>query len=402
LIAPYVRLQPPEGVDHSGFGEACSTLALTDSRSVTDFERTIYCHPSVDLPQGRAYTPPLDGEPADGFIRACRVEFADCCTGEFAATAFLPESALYASDSGAEYLVDESLWHSELFFSDWFRNDVTTDWKWRVKREWRPSLSVEEPINFCYHCFHYQYFHWLMDSLPRVWLLQRRRAAVSSAKWLVGPLNTPMHVATLRLFDVRPEDCVWFEPQVVEFKRSVHSVFRFHEPIGLRPSFNDGVHHKGWSPDYLQELRDRAIARHGHPTGPDNLRLYVARGDSGHRQIVNDSDVRALMEEFGFTIVTPGTLSFEQQVSMFSRARVIVGTHGAGMTNIIWAPPGARVLEFMPYSFGDPNYRFITQFCGHQYSCLYVKWLEHPRGIAYANIEVDIPTLRQALADVVS
>lgn len=401
MIPRYARNAPPDDVDNSAFGEVCPTVSLADSHAISGVRRTITAHAPMDLPAGRAYRPDIGADIVDNFLGACRTEFVDYCTAGFEATVFPPENAVFASGAGpgGGQIIEESLWHSELYFYEWFRNDRTTNWKWRVNRTWQPSLRISEPVNYCFHRFHFQYFHWLIDCLPRVWLLKNRGPEPKASKWVVGPLNTPMHVATLRLFDIPLEDCVWLEAPVVEFKQMIYSSFDFREPIKTRPSYNNGIHHRGWWPEYLKELRDRAVTKYAQPNVSRDLKLYITRDDSKHRLITNGPSVDALLHEYGFIRVTPGTLPFEEQVAIFSRARVIVGTHGAGLTNIIWAAPGAKVLEFMPCSLGDPGYRFLSQLCGHDYSCLFVRWFDDPRGVAYANIEVDMPTLRQALAD---
>ena len=118
LMEPYARQDPPAWVDHAAFGDACPTISLTDSRAQTRFGRTITTRPPIDLPVGRSWCPDLGVEPVDNFLRACRTEFVDCCTDPFEATVFPPEHAVFASGRGDGCLLTESLWHSQLFFSD--------------------------------------------------------------------------------------------------------------------------------------------------------------------------------------------------------------------------------------------------------------------------------------------
>jgi Glycosyltransferase 61 len=46
-------------------------------------------------------------------------------------------------------------------------------------------------------------------------------------------------------------------------------------------------------------------------------------------------------------IVAPETLSFPQQVALFSQAAVIAGAHGAGFSNMAFASPGTRIIELI-------------------------------------------------------
>jgi capsular polysaccharide biosynthesis protein len=54
-------------------------------------------------------------------------------------------------------------------------------------------------------------------------------------------------------------------------------------------------------------------------------------------------------------------LTFVEQVSLMARTAVLVAVHGAGLTNSIFLPPGAAVLEISPFGF---NYRAHFHQCG--------------------------------------
>ena len=51
------------------------------------------------------------------------------------------------------------------------------------------------------------------------------------------------------------------------------------------------------------------------------------------------------MEKRGFAVIDPGSLSVQDQIDHFAAAEVIVGPHGAALTNLVFAQEGARVLE---------------------------------------------------------
>ena len=65
-------------------------------------------------------------------------------------------------------------------------------------------------------------------------------------------------------------------------------------------------------------------------------KLYVARTDAQTRAMRNEAAVIEEMRRYGYEIVPPGTLSFTEQVRLFRSASVIVGAHGAGLTNIVF------------------------------------------------------------------
>ena len=59
------------------------------------------------------------------------------------------------------------------------------------------------------------------------------------------------------------------------------------------------------------------------------------------------------------------SLTFEQQVELFASAEVVVGVHGAGFANIVFAPENIKVIEVASKEYCPSMYRDIA-FCRHQ------------------------------------
>ena len=100
-----------------------------------------------------------------------------------------------------------------------------------------------------------------------------------------------------------------------------------------------------WNPRFLAE----AFAPPGPPGPPGPLgggaRLYVGRGTSGARGIVNEPELIERLERHGFESVRCETLTVAEQAARFAAAEVVVGPHGAGFTNLAFCRPGTRVVE---------------------------------------------------------
>jgi hypothetical protein len=101
-------------------------------------------------------------------------------------------------------------------------------------------------------------------------------------------------------------------------------------------------------------------------------RLYITRGQVPNtRRYLQEPELWPLLDRRGFTRVDPGTLSVQDQIDLFHGAEAIVAPHGAGLTNLTFCQPGARVLEmFAPRyvhmglwaiceSIGDIDYRCL-------------------------------------------
>ena len=79
--------------------------------------------------------------------------------------------------------------------------------------------------------------------------------------------------------------------------------------------------------------------------GPSFERVYVTRkGLDYHRVLLNEAELADALEARGFKVVSPQTLSLQEQVRLFRRARYVVGLGGAGLFNAVWCRPGTRLV----------------------------------------------------------
>ncbi|KAF8656997.1 hypothetical protein HU200_060329 [Digitaria exilis] len=99
------------------------------------------------------------------------------------------------------------------------------------------------------------------------------------------------------------------------------------------------------------------------PTKKPRL-LLIHRGHS--RRFMNEPEIVKAAEAVGFEVVV---MDLRRDVTVDAQARVVntfdvvVGVHGAGLTNLVFLPPGAVVIQVVPYgrmemmaslAFGEP------------------------------------------------
>ncbi|MCP9931917.1 glycosyltransferase family 61 protein [Cyanobium sp. AMD-g] len=74
-------------------------------------------------------------------------------------------------------------------------------------------------------------------------------------------------------------------------------------------------------------------------------RIFLSRGVKGARAIHNEFELAEKLESIGYTILDAEKYSVLQQIYIFSRASTVVGFHGAGLTNLIFADPSCELIE---------------------------------------------------------
>ena len=155
-----------------------------------------------------------------------------------------------------------------------------------------------------------------------------------------------------------------------------------------------------WAFDYLT----RTLRREA--TSPSR-RIFISRGDAKGRRIVNATEVDAVLDRFGFERHELGGLPLSAQIDLLGHATHVVGVHGAGLANILFAPRGARVLEILPPLCGTAAYWMLAQALQQPYAALiaqdpevpeppYAKWRHEP-SFGARDLLVDPQRLSQRL-----
>jgi len=95
--------------------------------------------------------------------------------------------------------------------------------------------------------------------------------------------------------------------------------------------------------------------------------IYVARTDSANRSMANEAALAAMLERRGVRVIAPGSLPVARQLALFRGARLVIGPHGAGLSNVVACEPGAHVYELLPGSYPNHCYNRLAQTCGLHY-----------------------------------
>ncbi|WP_081619412.1 DUF563 domain-containing protein [Thioalkalivibrio sp. ALJ9] len=99
------------------------------------------------------------------------------------------------------------------------------------------------------------------------------------------------------------------------------------------------------------------------PTRHESSRraLYITRNDSRRRPVQNETAVQDLVLHHGFEVRSLSGMSVADQIELFASADIVVATHGAGLTNLMWCQPGTTVIELLPNRHQFPCFYNISR-----------------------------------------
>ena len=194
------------------------------------------------------------------------------------------------------------------------------------------------PAEFVAPLFHVSqdsYFHWFCDVLPAIEAVRHLEAARGlRVTFLVKRPLRSWQRQTLALLGVHDEDVIFWDGQSAGVSRLVVTAVRTDGWTCL-----PGIASLRWIRDEMMRA-----AMPGKATPPY---LYVRR--LGRRQVTNEDEVLAFMESRGIVPIDAEGMSIVEQIQLFKQARLIVGPHGAGLTNVIFSDRAEVVELFGPW-----------------------------------------------------
>jgi hypothetical protein len=170
------------------------------------------------------------------------------------------------------------------------------------------------------------YFHWMTEMLPRIAAMHQHHPDFP-VLFPANYLNYPFLVESLQQLNID------FKAFDVHHTLKVNTLKAIEVPHVGR--FNEGLMHF---------FRGKFIDKCDTVPQPFRL-LYISRSRAKRRRISNEDEVSEMLRLLGFEKVNLEELKLIDQVKLFQQARVVIGCHGAGLTNIMFMQKNQIVIE---------------------------------------------------------
>jgi hypothetical protein len=217
------------------------------------------------------------------------------------------------------------------------------------------------------HPWSYGYYHWLLEALPRLALLEQDARLAELFLIVPGPLKR-FQQETLRLAGIADERLVPFDGGCWELEELFF-------PSLPAPTGNPSPHAVEWlRRTFLPGNPDLA-----EPSGVGGRKLYLSRRDAPQRRLLNETEITDFLVSDGFEIYCAGDHSFAEQVKTFSEASLVIAPHGAAVSNMVFAPSRACLIEFFGRNYVNGCYWALANLRKQRYGCL----TGEPTGLDY-------------------
>lgn len=204
----------------------------------------------------------------------------------------------------------------------------------------------------------HNYYHWLFDSISRLYIAQSLINNGEKAKYLIPDNRLPFQKETLTMLGISTEN---------QISSYIHSHLKVSQCIVTSHPNQDPSKIPNW---IIGFLRDKLLP---HSSGENfSPYVYIERGDSSNgRQLLNEKELINCLKKLGFRSFRLSELTVASQISLFSKAKMVVGVHGAGFTNLTFASEGCIVYELFAESYTPQMYKNISNCLSLDYNPIY-------------------------------
>jgi hypothetical protein len=195
----------------------------------------------------------------------------------------------------------------------------------------------------------YNYWHWLFDVIPRIFLYEKFYLLKNINKIIVPDIKEKFQYQTLILLGIKIKNCI---------NSQVCRHIKFNELyVTSHPNLNSKLEK---IPNWIILSLKKKFLKKKFLTSlfPTFKNIYIDRSDSksnvrNFRKIINEELIKIFLASRGFKIIRLSEYSFIEQVNIFYNANCIIGLHGAGFANIVFCKKKAVILEIKSNTTGD-------------------------------------------------
>ena len=125
-------------------------------------------------------------------------------------------------------------------------------------------------------------------------------------------------------------------------------------------------------------------------------RIYVSRSQAKNRKIVNNEEVEAIFNKYGFKILNFEDYSFYEQVYLMQHCNILAGVHGAGFANIAYMAEGSKLFElikeYSSYHEERPSYWRLSSALNIDYYIQYCKPKVYGNYDLWVSVDLQVDT----------
>lgn len=208
------------------------------------------------------------------------------------------------------------------------------------------------------------YYHWFLDYLPRLKIIEEC-PEIQNLPLLVNSNFQPYQKESLEFLGIKQDRLHFLEKETLHHCKKVF-VPHFKGRVFQKDSYIPEWFEPQADAESIHWVREKLL-----PDASTNKkfpkRIFVSRENSVHRRCVNEKQILAVAQSKGFEIIKNESLSLADQIALYAQAECVMGVHGAGFTNMLFAPKNATLIELMTRNYLPRFFENIANSLGQKH-----------------------------------
>lgn len=228
------------------------------------------------------------------------------------------------------------------------------------------------------------YGHWILDTIPKLIITKKFKDLNSFDAILMPNIKKKFQTDSLEYFNISKN-------KILDGSEITH-LYADKITIPSHPYWELNKHQfetvAKVDQDILKSIR-KIFLQNSSLNKKKNENIFIDRSDSifNHNKLVNNLEIIDYLKKKEFLIIKLSELSFNEQIKIFNEAKIIIGSHGAGLTNLIFCEPSTKVIEIGNPNFDCDVFRNISNIQNLNYSFIKAKQANSKFGDMIINIE---------------
>ena len=175
------------------------------------------------------------------------------------------------------------------------------------------------------------FYHWMTWVIPRLHMIEKAGYKLEDFdKILINTVGFEFQRKLIKFLGIPSHKIIGTMPYGGVFKAKTLVTTSLPSFLQTPHFVTDSLREKFLKPELYSEDRPKII--------------YLSR-NKGTRKILNEHELFNYLKNMGFEIVYPEQMEVDEQVATFANADIVLGQHGAGLTNLCFCKPSTKVIE---------------------------------------------------------
>jgi hypothetical protein len=222
------------------------------------------------------------------------------------------------------------------------------------------------------------YYHWLLEHIPKLRALEKYEEETGNTATVIIPENPPSFIKeSLEVF-APDKEIIEADNETIRAEKLILPSFPQHDL------------------ETLQWIREKGLEQKEEPENTYS-RIYVSRQNTDTRKVSNFKEIKEILEEHDIKVVEMEEYTLQEQIGLIHNAELIIGPHGAGLSNMIWGED-LKIIEIFNKHI-KPLYKILAAIENNNYNFIIGISTNTATKERNRDIYLDPSNLKKALED---